>query len=157
MKSIDIEDTKGFMSALFVKEVFDQFLVKEANITTFSQFIIDGKMCKDFFNSDELGENPEDYICWSLLKPYCYNIIKGKKIPVSMKFVLSLCDKQLDSLLSSVDTGIKKADINALSINVRFENNKAVIITGTSLKTFTLDKSLEDAWDKYIEKFVLAL
>lgn len=155
MRSIEIEDTKSFMSALFVKDSFDSFLVKSADITTFVLFSIDGSAYRDFFG-DEL-EITEEYVSWSILKPYCYNIIKGKKVPLSMKFVFSLPSNKIDELIDSTGLGIKKTDINALSINVRFENNKVSVITGTSLRTFTLDKSFENAWDEYVSKFLLAL
>lgn len=155
MRSIEIEDTKSFMSALFVKDSFDSFLVKSADITTFVLFSIDGSAYRDFFG-DEL-EITEEYVPWSILKPYCYNIIKGKKVPLSMKFVFSLPSNKIDELIDSTGLGIKKTDINALSINVRFENNKVSVITGTSLRTFTLDKSFENAWDEYVSKFLLAL
>jgi len=43
MIALKIEDLKLFTSKLFVGEVFDQFLAKEAVIVTFNTFTIDGR------------------------------------------------------------------------------------------------------------------
>ena len=40
-------------------------------------------------------------------------------------------------------------------LNIRFENGKLSCTTGTSLKLFTLDKSLDQAWDRMVQKFFL--
>ena len=45
-------------------------------------------------------------------------------------------------------------DVNALFINVRYEGDVLVCTTGLSMKTFTLDKSLEEYWDNTVQKFV---
>jgi len=37
--------------------------------------------------------------------------------------------------------------VGGLYLNVRFEKGELRIITGTAIKTFTLDKTLEQEWD----------
>ena len=56
MISYKITDIKAFTSALFVKEVFDRFLVCEATIQTSNTFHIDGNLQLDYFNDVEKEE-----------------------------------------------------------------------------------------------------
>ena len=42
-----------------------------------------------------------------------------------------------------------------LYLNIHFENGRLSCVTGTSFKTFTLDKTLEHVWDEYAERFFI--
>ena len=53
MISIELDNTKDFMSHLFIKETFDHFLCREFQTNTFVSFTIDGRMFKDFLNDIE--------------------------------------------------------------------------------------------------------
>ena len=82
MIALKAEDVKDFTSKLFLRETFDSFLVKEARITTYNQFSIDGHIRKGFFGPEELEEKGmEEYSPWSMLRPFCFSLIKGKKLP----------------------------------------------------------------------------
>ena len=45
-------------------------------------------------------------------------------------------------------------DVQGLYLNIRYDGKHLSCITGTSFKTFTLDKSLEHAWDEMVQKFL---
>ena len=47
------------------------------------------------------------------------------------------------------------ADVQGLYLNIRFEDGLLQCVTGTSLKTFSMDKSLEKLWDQTAMKFFL--
>ena len=49
MIALRAEDVRTFTSKLFVKEDFDQFLVKEIEIVTFNRFTIDGHIRQGYF------------------------------------------------------------------------------------------------------------
>ena len=49
MLALKINDIKKFMNLLLIRDTFDHFSLVEANITTFSNFTIDGRLHKDFF------------------------------------------------------------------------------------------------------------
>ena len=54
MIALKIEDMKQFTASLFLGEVFDSFLLKEAEIVTFNMFTIDGRAnLKEFCNCSE--------------------------------------------------------------------------------------------------------
>ena len=43
--------------------------------------------------------------------------------------------------------------IKGLYLNIRYEDGQMVCVTGTSLDFFSLDKSVEEAWDKKAQVF----
>ena len=78
MVALKIEEQKAFTAGLFIGEIFDKFLVREAEIVTYNQFTIDGKVRQGYFSEEELEENRiEEYSSWKTLKPVCYSLIKG--------------------------------------------------------------------------------
>ena len=61
MIALKAEDVKDFTSKLFLRKTFDSFLVKEARITTYNQFSIDGHIRKGYFSPEELEELARRY------------------------------------------------------------------------------------------------
>lgn len=53
MLALKITDIKDFTNKLFIGDIFDRFWLNEASITTFSTYIIDGKLQQEFFDSDK--------------------------------------------------------------------------------------------------------
>ena len=49
MVALKIEEQKAFTAGLFIGEIFDKFLVREAEIVTYNQFTIDGKVRQGYF------------------------------------------------------------------------------------------------------------
>lgn len=49
MVALKIEELKDFTRKLFVEEVFDWWMMREAVITTFNMFTIDGRIRKGYF------------------------------------------------------------------------------------------------------------
>lgn len=153
MISMKILDVKSFMSSLLIHSVFDDLLLCELDITTFNQFHISGKLNKDWFTKEEL-EECDDYSKWMEIKPYAYQITRGTKTPSFIKIVLQFPDKNTMEFLDKIKLPFQKEDISGLYLSIRFEHNELHMITGTSMKTFTLDKSLEYEWDSYIKNFL---
>ncbi len=153
-----ITDVKAFTSSLFIGDTFDDFLVSDVNITTYNTFTIDGHIKKSFYSNEEYEEMGSPSMSkWSYIKPLCFNIIKGKKLPLSFKIVFCLSKEATISFLNENSLDYSLENINGLFINIRFENNELSYITGTSLNIFTLDKSLEQTFDSYISKFISTL
>lgn len=155
MISIELDNTKQFMSQLFIKDTFDNFLCREFQTDTFASFKIDGRMFCDFLNDIEKEELAEtDYAPWSMLKPYCFNIIKGNRTPLSMRIVFAMPSHSIPGFISGNGLNIRPEQISGLYLNIRYENKVLSLVTGTSLNTFTLDKSVENAWDTAVEHFI---
>ena len=156
MKSVNIENIKSFTTHLFARETFDGFLVTEASFSTITNITIDGHINRDFMGEAELAmpENKEGTVYWKKLRPLCYEIIKGQKVPLRFKIVFMMPSEAVLSFLDSAGLDYEAVQVNALFLNVNFQDGKLVCTTGTSLKEFTMDKSLEYAWDEQVVKFL---
>ena len=153
-----ITDIKKFMSEFLIKNAFDEFLVNEITITTFNTFNINGFIKKDYYSKEEYEELGSPTLSeWKTLKPVCYDIIKGKKTPHSFKIILSLSSSKINDFIETNNIDFPINDIDGLFLNIKYENNELTFTTGTSLKIFTLDKTLEHAFDKYISNFISTL
>lgn len=83
MVALKIEDLKGFTSKLFVGDVFDRWLLREAAITTFNVFTIDGRVRRGYYTEQELEENAIGQLsAWKAVRPFCFSLIKGKNCRV---------------------------------------------------------------------------
>jgi hypothetical protein len=71
-----------------------------------------------------------------------------------MKIIFALPEKQVNEILTESGTTLTSADVDGLFINIRYKDGVASIVTGTSLKTFSLEKNIDHAFDKYVRKFL---
>lgn len=155
MISVKIEDIKSFTSKLFVGEVFDRFLIKEASISTYNTFTIDGTIKSGYYSQEEMEEqNIGTYSSWSTLKPFCFSLIKGKRLPVSFRIILLMPEDGTERFLSARRIGFPKEQVKGLYVNIRYEEEKLTCITGTSVSVFTLDKTLDEEWDEGFKGFL---
>jgi hypothetical protein len=157
MIALEIKNTKNFMNSLLVSQQFDELLVEEAVITTFNTFSIDGHIVKDFYSTEELeaftAEGKSlDFSSWKDIRPVCFDLIKGKKTPVSFRVILIAPNKLIEKIAANPECGVAANLIRSLVINIRYDNGKVVCVTGTSLTTFVMDKSSENIWDGYVKK-----
>ncbi|MBR6638098.1 MAG: hypothetical protein IKK96_04490 [Lachnospiraceae bacterium] len=95
---------------------------------------------------------------WEAIRPFCLQVIKGKKTPESFKIVLLLSEKDKCRLLESYEeltsAGYRPDNVHGLYMNLKYENGELYITTGTSVAFFTVDKSLENIWAKYVKDFL---
>ena len=156
MIALQIKDTKNFMNKLLLKDTFDHFLVSEAVVTTFNTFTVDGRLQRDFFTKEEL-EGPDltdrGYSYWREIRPFFLELIKGKKTPLNFKFVFLLAPSNIRKLLDQSQLPFSADDVNGLFLNFKYNETGVSCTTGTSLKVFTLDKSLDHSWDQMVQKF----
>lgn len=158
MNKINITDIKSFMSKLLIKDNFDNFLLKEATITTFNTFNINGQIKESFYSKEDFMElDSKTFSYWSAIKPICFNLIKGTRLPVSFKIILKANDEKLLKHMKASGCPLSTSDVEGLYLNIKYENNTLDCISSTSLYTFTTDKTLEHYWDSICEKYLLAL
>lgn len=158
MIALQIQDIKNFMSRLLLSQTFDRFLLVEGSITTYNVFHIDGRIHKDFFTPEEVEErslNDREFSLWKEVRPFCLELIKGKKTPLGFKFVFQLSKENTVKLLTTSGvTSIQPENVSGLLLNVRYDNQGLSCITATNLNLFTLDKSLEHVWDDMVKRFL---
>jgi len=157
MNYFEIGKVKEFTAQLFAGSAFDGYLVSEVLISTAATFTIDGHVNESFVGEEEMKSAPyrEGLVPWQRIRPVCYEIIKGRKVPSKFRIVLRLPEQMLDQFLLETSLQRLKEQINGLFLNIRFQNQQLSCTTGTSLKTFSMDKSLEGLWDEYAKKLLL--
>ena len=153
--ALQIEDLRLCTSHLFVKESFDYFLLTEASITTFATVTLDGRQHSEYYTEDERTSlRDETFVSWAQARPLCFSLIKGKRLPLSFRIVLKLSADNVGRLMESLSTSIQPQMVSGLFLNIRYEHGKLTFVTGTSLSTFTPDKSVEQAWDEAVKKIL---
>ena len=84
MIALKIEDLKHFTGQLFAGEAFDHWQVRDVSIVTFNTFTIDGRIRPAYYSEEERREQKiRSYSLWSSLRPFCYSLIRGKRLPES--------------------------------------------------------------------------
>ena len=159
MTALELKVTKNIMNSLLVSDQFDSFLVEEAMITTFNTFHIDGHLVKDFYTGEELEELEREkksvlFSYWSDIRPICFQLIKGKKTPVSFKVVLHAAPELIEKIAATPECQVAANLIRSLALNIRYDNGKVTCITGTAFTTFIMDKSVDNLWDAYIHRLL---
>lgn len=158
MVSLQITDIKAFMNRLLLSDYFDAFYLSEAAFVTFSTFHIDGKLNKDYYSQEELEEQKmtdQDSCTWKQVRPFCLDLIKGKHAPLKFKIVFRLSPANTEKLLKQADIPLTSQDISGLFLNIHFQTGSLTCTTGTVLRIFTMDKTLDQAWDKMIQKYLI--
>ena len=167
MKLFKINNAALFMTGLLSEKetVFDSFLLSEAVISTSSTFTIDGHINKDFYMDDELDmlrekskESgrifSENLVRWESVKGYCYSLIRGKKLPLSFRITLCLAGENIVKFMSNVNSSILPGQISSLNVNIKYDGGALTCTTAVSLNIFSIDRSLNEAWDNMFERFL---
>lgn len=94
MVSLQIEEIKEFTRQLFIGTTFDHFLLREAQIVTFNSFQIDGRIRPDYYSAEEREEQGiEGFSAWLALRPFCFSLIKGKRLPKAFTLFCSFPER----------------------------------------------------------------
>ncbi len=159
MIALQIQDVKVFMGKLLLQHSFDAFLVVEGSITTYNTFHIDGRLHPDYYTAQEqdaLKTSRRSFSLWQELRPFCLELIKGKRTPLNFRFTFRLSRENTEKLLSQTGSSFSLEQVNGLILNLRYDESGLMCTTGLSLNLFTMDKSLEHAWDQMVQKFLLS-
>ena len=146
MITFSIGNNKLFMNHLLKENLFDSFEVRKITLHTFHKLHMGGARNMDFYTDFE-KESLSEYISWREIKPYIFDLIKGKKSPTYFKIILST---------SSEDTKAISSEISTFFLNITYKENIIQCTTGTAYSTFSLDKTPESLWDEKIKKFLIS-
>ncbi len=139
MLAFTVLDTKRFMSLLLKGDAFDDFHLRQAEISSFSHISIDGKRDPDYYE----GEETEKWCSWAEMKHILFEIIRGKKKPKSMKLVLSRSSEEAGTYPNS----------SALFWNLLFRENTLLCTLSIAQTVFSLDKTDESTWENWVFDF----
>lgn len=156
MIALQITDLGIFMNSLLKGAMFDHFLLQEATITQAISYTIDGALNKDYYSEDELEEmglTNASCLPFSYIRPVCFELLKGKKKPGYFKFVFLLSPENQANTIARSGSSFNSEDISAMYLNLTYKNNILTCTTGISYKLFSLDKTLEQEWDRLVKIF----
>jgi hypothetical protein len=157
MLALALTNKKDFMNKFLKTEIFDHFLLQEGIVVSFASYVIDGTITKGFYTdteAEELGIKTFHFLPFSMLRPRIFDLIKGKKAPSSFKFVLMLSPENQKRTMERIGSSYTPADISAMSMNIKFQNQMLTLTTGISYRIFSTDKTLEPEWDKFVRQFL---
>ncbi len=149
---MQIENIKDFVNQLLSHEAWGRFRLYEAEVKGFCTLRIDGSLNREFFDQEEEMED-QKYAAWKDIKGIFYQAIRGNKLPVSFKINLVADEETVEELLEKEHLSIQNSEVVSLNLNIYYERGSLAATTGTSLKIFTMDKTLEYAWENYIKDF----
>ena len=155
MVALKIEEQKKFTEGLFLGELFDLFLLTEANMVTFNCFTIHGRVRRGYYSDEELEENGiGEFSAWKTIKPFCFSLIKGKRLPESFHIVFALPTESKERFVKRCVPDMAPGQVGGLYINVHYENDEMTCVTGISMNLFTMDKTLEWEWAESVKQFL---
>lgn len=138
------------MGRLLKSDFFDNFLLKEGFLRTNMEFRFQGKQFPEYFDTKEQEQLTQEYVFWKEVKPFVFELIKGKRTPLAFSFSLFLTKEQTKELLLREAVAIGE-DNPTLFFQIRFEHGIGRIITGTARNIFSLDRTLEEVWDEEVK------
>lgn len=154
MLSIQITDIRTFMNHLLSQETFDRFYLMEASIRMGISYQLDGHLNRDFYDSDTLDHLNREYCLWKEAKPFVFQIIKGKRLPLHCKIILALPESTKVFLVKESGCPFQPEDIEGIFLNILFEPGSLHLTSGISYRTFSLDKSLDLCVEDHIRSFL---
>ena len=157
MIALKIPEVKNFMNQLLCAETFDNFLLQDAVIQKDITWNVDGRLHTDFYNKEELEAlslTGLSFLPFGKVRSHCFDLIKGKRAPSYFKFVFLLSPANLTRTVEQTHTSFSAADISAMFLNLKFQNDELTLTTGVSYRIFSADKSLEHEWDRMVKLFL---
>ena len=113
----------------------------------------DGKILKEFYDTEEWEEmKTYPYVMWQEEKEKIFSLVKGKKTPLSFRFVMMLKLDLVSDILAKYNLAIREDEVAGLFINILYDRQGLKCTAGVSRKTFVLDKTLEEAWDQEVKE-----
>lgn len=175
MNLIKINDIKILMGQLLAGDMFDRFFLDEAEAVTYAKLTLNGRRNinwykgetdisytaktdiydKDMNDKDMDISGVSELIRWKEAKHIFFEFIKGKKTPDLFKVSLKADEEMAYNILK--ESGFYDMYLKVkleLHMQLRYENNELNVVTGIYNREFTLDKSLENAWDKAVMEWL---
>ena len=156
MIALSFPDIKDFMNKLLCSDLCDHFLLPEASISTFVTHVIDGHLNPNFYHPEDEQYDllKQTSICpFFLLRSTCFDLIKGTHTPLSFKFVFQLSPENQRRTVERSGSSFRPEDITGMFIHIMYQDRKLICTTGISYRIFSMDKSLEQEWDRLVTVF----
>ena len=120
----------------------------------FSDYV-NGKIHYEFYDGADEEKPTTEYVVWKDIKHTIFDFMKGNKLPLRFKIVLMFNRENIERLIEMNNLPMESREVGALFMNIIYEEGVLSVITGTSMKMFTMDKSLEQLWDDTVKKYYI--
>ena len=147
------ENQRNLMAALLTRDAFDPFELMSGTVTTYAQFTVDGTLRPAFFGEDEGTPADSLFTPWKDLKGYFLSVIRGRRTPLSFRFVFRLSADDMAALLAGAGLSGAAQSVSSFVLTLSFDGNHILVTTGVSRSAFSMDKRPEQAFDAYILDF----
>ena len=153
MIALQIQDKKKMLQVLLESTSFDTFLMQEASVIRDSSLFLEGRIHPEYQPQKDSPVQTEgaDFIPWHDVRTLLASYI-GKGFPLSFKFVLQAPAAYTQNLLKHAAFTGDPSTVKGLILTFRYEQEHLTCLTGISLTTFSMDKSIETLWDQGIKK-----
>lgn len=153
MLSIQISNQKDFTTRLFMQDDFDDLLLDSAVFRVYADYTIDGRVNSSYFDNDS-EEYKLSFLPWIKYRSVCFQMLKGTRKPTYFKLVFRLSGEHCRQFEQHAGISLDSLSVNGLFLNIRYDNTGIFITTGISLKTFSMDKTAETAFEEYILQYL---
>lgn len=154
MIGLKIIDIKTFMTQLFVRNDFDQFLLEQAEVVTAAKMTLSGHRNAEWYDTqvwEMMEEDFREWMQWGEIKNMVFSYIKGKRSPDQMRISFQAGRKMAENMLK--ETGVWEMYCRyqpTLFFQIRYYKNNLILVTGISFSEFHMDKTIEKAWDESV-------
>lgn len=150
MRVFKILDVKTFMQHFLVKESFDEFFLVSAKVVSFASFEIEGKRQSAWYDEEE--SLPSSHIFWKEVRNQVSSLIKGDRVPLSIKSVLRAPYSLRENLRGELRLA-ENAEFQ-LVLTLKYEKGELTLTSGSFISDFLLGKELDVLWDKEMADFL---
>lgn len=158
MNLITINDIKITMAMLLGKDVFNKFLLDEAEVMTYAKLTLNGRRNMKWYDTEEIERGLSEFIKWGEIRQIFFDYIKGSKTPEYFKVSLKADDIVAKQMLEDSGCYDKYVSLGTqLHMQIRYGNDVLQIVTGVYNSQFTMDKTVENAWDNAVKEWIKAL
>ena len=152
MIALQIQDKKKMLQVLLESTSFDTFLMQEVSVIRDSSLFLEGRIHPEYqAQQDPVRTEGADFVPWHNVRMLLASYI-GKEFPLSFKFVLQAPAAYTQNLLKNAAFTGDPSTVKGLILTFRYEQEHLTCLTGISLTTFSMDKSIETLWDQGIKK-----
>lgn len=152
MIALQIQDKKKMLQVLLESTSFDTFLMQEVSVIRDSSLFLEGRIHPEYqAQQDPVQTEGADFVPWHNVRMLLASYI-GKEFPLSFKFVLQAPAAYTQNLLKNAAFTGDPSTVKGLILTFRYEQEHLTCLTGISLTTFSMDKSIETLWDQGIKK-----
>ena len=89
------------------------------------------------------------------MRGICFQLIKGKKVPLLLKLTLVYDPHEAVNLLEKAGAAEFTSALKSFVLTIKYDQKGLLLTTGTSFNTFFMDRTPDLIWDEALRQFLL--